>query len=331
MQLFQRSIFTVYCNIKPLITIYMIKKILKWTGIILLVLIIGVTIVTASRQHLKYDAAYPDIQASKDTAVIARGKHFVLGLAHCTECHSTTNADSLINIGKEVPLSGGFAFVLPVGTIYSKNITPDKETGIGNLTDGEIARVLRYGVHPNGEAVFDFMPFHNMSDEDLTAVISYLRTLQPVKNKVPDNKLNLMGNAVKAYMVKPVGPSGEVPASVKPDTTAVYGKYLVLSVGNCAGCHTKRDMSGAYIAPLLSGGGPMAGGLMPPNLTNDADGRIYTWTQQQFIDRFRKGKVFEQSEMPWNNFKRMTDDELKAIYKFLKTVPAAKTPDVAKK
>ena len=126
----------------------MIKKILKWTGIILLLLIIGVTIVTASRQHLKYDADYPNIHASKDTAIIARGKHFVYGLAHCTECHSTVNADSLINAGKEVPLSGGFAFTLPVGTIYSKNITPDQETGIGNLSDSEIARVLRYGCTP---------------------------------------------------------------------------------------------------------------------------------------------------------------------------------------
>jgi len=308
----------------------MIKKILKWTGIILLVLIAGVTIVTASRQHLKYDAPYPEIHASNDTAIIARGKHFVLSLAHCTECHSTSNSDSLVNLGKEVPLSGGVPFVLPVGTIYSKNITSDKETGIGNLTDVEIARVLRFGVHANGEAVYDFMPFHNMSDEDLTAVISYLRTLQPVKNKVPDNKLNVMGNAVKAFMVKPVGPSGEIPVAMHPDTTSAYGKYLVLSIGNCAGCHTKRDIRGAYLAPVLSGGDPMSG-LTPPNLTNDSTGRIFNWTEQQFIDRFHKGKLFAKSEMPWNCYKRMNDDELKAIYKFLKTVPATKTVDVTSK
>jgi len=308
----------------------MIKKILKWTGIVLLIIITGVTIVTASRQHLKYDAPYPNIHASTDTAVIARGKHFVTGLAHCVECHSTVNTDSLISLGKEVPLSGGLPFVLPVGTIYSKNITPDKETGIGNLSDGEIARVLRFGVHANGDPVYDFMPFHNMSDEDLTAVISYLRTLQPVKNKVPDNKFNLMGYAVKAYMVKPVGPSGEVPVAIKSDTTAEYGKYLVLSVGNCAGCHTRRDIGGRYTAPLLSGGGPMKAGLIPPNLTNDSLGRIFYWSQQQFIDRFHKGKIISESEMPWNCFKRMNDDELKAIYKFLKTVPAAK-PEVAEK
>lgn len=309
---------------------FMVKKILKFTGIIILVLAAGVTIVTASRQRLKFNAPYPDIHASKDTAVIARGKHFVYGLAHCINCHSTANTDSLINAGQEVPLSGGFAFKLPVGTLYSRNITSDKETGIGNRTDAEIARVLRYGVHANGEAVYDFMPFHNMSDEDLTAVISYLRTLNPVKNKVPENKLNILGNIVKAYMVKPVGPTGEVSAAVKPDTTAAYGKYLVLSIGECAGCHTKRDISGAYQAPLLSGGLPM-NGLVPPNLTNDSAGRIFYWSQQQFIDRFRKGKLITQSEMPWNSFKRMSDDELKAIYKYLKSVPGAPAPDVASK
>ena len=308
----------------------MIKKILKWTGIILLALIIGVTVVTASRQHLKYAAPYPEVHASTDTAVIARGKHFVYGLAHCIDCHSNTNADSLIKLGEEVPLSGGRPFVLPVGTIYSKNITPDKETGIGNRTDGELARVLRYGVHANGDPVFDFMPFHNMSDEDLTAVISYLRSIKPIKNEVPKHDLNVMGNMVKAYLVKPVGPTGDVPVAIKPDTTAEYGKYLVFSIGNCVGCHTRRDLSGTYEAPFLSGGYPM-NGLIPPNLTNDSTGRIFTWTQQQFVDRFHKGRMIEQSEMPWNSFQRMNDNELKAIYKFLKTVPAVKTRELDSK
>lgn len=306
----------------------MIKKVLKWTGIVLLTLIIGVTVVTASRQHLKYEAPYPDIHASTDTAVIARGKHFVYSLAHCIDCHSTANADSLVKAGAEVPLSGGYAFPFPFGTIYSRNITPDKETGIGNRSDAEIARVLRYGVHANGEAVYDFMPFHNMSDEDLTAVISYIRTLKPVKNKVPANNLNVMGNMIQAYLVKPVGPTGETPAVIKPDTTAAYGKYLVLSVAECAGCHTKRDLSGAFIGPHLAGGNNIDG-YITPNLTNASDGRIYSWTQEQFIARFRQGKLIPKSPMPWNSYKRTSDDELKAIYKYLKSVPGEKMPALA--
>lgn len=307
----------------------MIKKILKWTGIVLLTLIIGITIIVASRQNLKYDAPYPNIKASADSAVIARGKHLVISGAHCINCHSTKNADSLIDAGQNVPLTGGVLFDLPVGKIYSKNITPDKETGIGNYSDAEIARVLRYGVHPNGDPVYDFMPFHNLSDEDLTAIISYLRTQPAVKNKVPDNELNIMGNIVKAFMVKPVGPSEEVPVSVKQDTTATYGKYMAVTVSECNGCHTKRDLSGAYTGEPFAGGNEFNEGgirLITPNLTTDSSSRIYGWTQQDFINRFRMGKVIPQSPMPWNSFKRMSDDELKAIYNFLQTIPPAKNP-----
>jgi len=305
----------------------MIKKIFKWTGIVLLTLIVAVIIVVASRQNLKYDAPYPDIKASTDTAVIARGKHIVTGAAHCINCHSTANVDSLIDAGQPVPLSGGVLFDLPVGKIYSKNITPDKETGIGDYTDAQIARVLRYGVHPNGDPVYDFMPFHNMSDEDLTAVISYLRAQKPVKNKVPENNLNIMGNIVKAFLVKPVGPSGEVPETVKQDTTAEYGKYIAISIAECNGCHTKRDISGAYIGQPFAGGNEFNEGghkLVTPNITTDSSSRIYGWTAQDFINRFRMGKVIPYSPMPWNSFKRMNDEELTAIYNYLKTLPPVK-------
>jgi mono/diheme cytochrome c family protein len=303
------------------------KRILKWTGLTLLTIILLVSIVTASRQHLTFDAPYPDVKASTDSAVIARGRHLVISSAHCVDCHSTGNADSLLRLGLEVPLSGGVKFDLPVGVIYSKNITPDVETGIGKLTDGEIARALRYGVHPDGTAVFDFMPFHNTSDEDITAIISYLRAQKPVKNLVPANNPNLLGNVVIAWMVKPVGPTGEVPASVKRDTSAAYGSYLANSVAECNGCHTERDMSGAFTGQPFGGGVEWIENgmkMVPPNLTPDSTGHIFEWSQKNFIDRFRMGKLVKQSPMPWSSFGRMTDDELKAIYNFLRTVPPVK-------
>lgn len=302
-----------------------IKKIFKWTVIVLLIMITGIAVVTAARQNLKYDAPYPNIQSSKDSAVIERGRHLVNAIAHCNDCHSKGNSDSLIALGQEVHLSGGVAFKLPVGTIYSANITSDSVNGIGKLSDKEIARVLRYGVHPDGTAVYDFMPFHNLSDTDLTAVLSYLRTQKPVAEKKPENELNLVGNIVKAFLVKPVGPSEKILASVTPDTTAAYGKYLVFNVGNCSGCHTQRSISGAYTGELLAGGNPMGHGLVPPNLTSDSSSRIFGWSQQAFVNRFRAGKLNPQSEMPWNSFKRMNDVELKAIYNFLQTVKPVKT------
>jgi mono/diheme cytochrome c family protein len=237
------------------------------------------------------------------------------------------NSDSLVSLGKEVPLSGGVVFDLPLGKIYSKNITPDVETGIGKLSDAEIARALRYGVHADGTPVFDFMPFHNLSDEDLTAVISYLRSQRPVRKEVPRHQLNLMGKIVKAFMVKPVGPDGDPPKSVTLDTTANYGKYLAMSVAECNGCHTKRNMTGAYIGEPFAGGNNIEG-VVTPNLTPDSSGRIFNWTKQDFIARFKMGKLNPKSVMPWTSFKRMTDDELTAIYHYLKTLKPVRTERV---
>lgn len=300
------------------------KKILKWTGIILLFLIGALTVTIISRQNLKYKRTYPAVTASTDSAVIMKGKHIVFGAGHCADCHSKTNSDSLLKLGQTPDLSGGREFKLPVGTIYTMNITPDKETGIGNYTDAEIARALRYGVHPDGTVVFDFMPFHNTSDEDLTAIISYLRAQKPVVNKVPNHSLNVLGKAVKAFLIKPVGPSGDVPVSVKPDTTAVYGNYLANNLANCSGCHTNRDhMTGAFIGEPYAGGSNIEG-FITPNLTPDSSGRLFGWSEKNFLDRFRMGKVIPNSPMPWNSFKRMNDDELKAIYKYLQTVQPAK-------
>jgi mono/diheme cytochrome c family protein len=224
-----------------------------------------------------------------------------------------------------VALTGGFEFDMPIGKMYTKNITPDSVTGIGRYTDAQIARALRYGVGPDGRALFDFMPFHNTSDEDLTAIISYLRAQKPVRKQVPEHTFNTIGKVIKAFMIKPVGPDGEVPVAVKKDSTAEYGKYLAIAVSNCSGCHTKRDMmTGAFTGELFAGGLEIEG-LITPNLTTDSSSRIFTWDQQRFISRFREGKKIQQSPMPWNSFKRMSDGDLIAIYKYLKTLKPLKT------
>lgn len=314
-------------NIINLIQTFTMLRFLKWFGIVLLFIITGLYITVELRQNRKFDAPYPNIKASTDTAIIARGKSLAFGPAHCADCHAPKEFKDQVAKGMEAPLSGGNLFDLPIAKIYSKNITPSKY-GIGSMTDAEIARALRYGVDPKGRAVLDFMPFHNTSDEDLTAIISYLRQQKPVDNIVPDNSPNFIGKAVNAFLIKPVGPNGVVPASVKRDTTAAYGEYLVTSVANCRGCHTPRNlMTGAFTGEYYSGGlgfeektdsGTYV--FTTPNLTPDATGRLKGWSQQQFINRFRMGKIIPQSPMPWGPFSRMSDNELKAIYKFLQTV-----------
>jgi mono/diheme cytochrome c family protein len=313
----------------------MLRKILKWTGIFLFVVIAGVTVTTIARQHIKYEAPYPNIKASTDSTIIAKGRHIVIGPGHCVDCHSPVhNVDSLLKLGQDPPLSGGNKFDLPFGLFYTRNLTPDVETGIGGMSDGEIARVLRHSVKKNGEAVLPFMPFQDMSDEDLTAIVSYLRSLKPVRNPVPDHDYNAIGMLIKAFLIKPSGPSEPPKISVPEDSTADYGKHMVMAVANCHECHTKRDGIGNFV------GEPLAGGtvfeekgkptLISPNLTPDPTGRIFSWSQEDFIRRFRMGKTIPYSHMPWESFGRMTDTELKAIYNYLQTLTPVKT-EIAQK
>jgi hypothetical protein len=233
-------------------------------------------------------------------------------------------------MGEKVPFSGGFDFVIPPGTVHAPNITPDIETGIGAYTDGEIARAMRYGVKRDGSPLVDFMPFYDLSDKDLTAVISYLRSTPAVRNKRPANEWNFMGKAILAFgLIKPMG-DGIVPESPEPDTTAAYGHYLAESVANCRGCRTERDMmTGAYVGTEYAGNQPFevfddkgviikGKHLVTPNLTPDAaTGRMALWPQQVFIARMRAGTAIPGSPMPWGAYKTMTDNDLIAIYKYL--------------
>lgn len=310
-----------------------ILRILKLIGIIIAILIVVVVIAGISLYNRKYDAPYPDIHASSDTAVIRRGEHLVHATAHCNECHYKPGDSLKLIKGERVELAGGaFPFEFPGGKFYSRNISSDKETGIGSLTDGQIARALRYGVKHDGSVLIPAMEYQNLSDEDLTAIISYLRTTPPVKYKVPDNDFNLLGKAVLAFVMRPEKPAITPPSRVIPDTTAEYGKYLAGSVSNCRSCHTERDMkTGAYVGKQLAGGPVIEGGdasyiLVAPNLTPDPHtGVLRNWTFEQFKTRFRQGgRVIPQTIMPWESFKHLSDTELLAIWKYLHTIEPVK-------
>ena len=171
-------------------------KVLKWI-VLVVVILIGVFIAYALlRSQETFDAPYPEITASTDSTLIARGEYLVYGPAHCAYCNAPANEFKRVEAGEVVPLSGGFIFALPVGNVYVPNITSDKATGIGSFTDGELARTMRYGVKRNGHALLDFMPFYDLSDKDLTAIISYLRTEPAVNKPVPQNEWNFLGKIV---------------------------------------------------------------------------------------------------------------------------------------
>ena len=304
-------------------------SILKWLGVIIIILVAGVFIAAGTMYDRKYEASYPDIHATSDSAVIAHGKHLVFATAHCVECHHMPKDSLSVLNGEEVQLAGGgFPFKFPGGVFYSPNISSDKETGIGNLTDGEIARALRYGVKHDGTVLIPAMEFQNISDEDLTAIISYLRTLPAVNYKVPKNDFNLFGKAILAFLMRPEKPKGTPPARMVPDTTIEYGRYLAEFVSSCRSCHTERNMStGEYIGEELAGGpsevieGEPRRMLYSANLTPDPEtGVLHDWTFEKFRNRFQQGRFVKETIMPWGQFRHLDNTELLALWKYLHSV-----------
>ena len=321
-----------------------IIKVLKYSSVVLLVGIATLALYVWRTWDRVYDIAVPNVAASSDPAVIERGQYLVFGPAHCVECHSASSTEFVsIAEGKKPPLVGGIEFdAPPLGKIYSKNLTPDPETGIGRYTDGQIARMMRWSVKPNGRAsVRPLMPFHNMSDDDMVAIISFLRRMDPVRHEVPHDEFTLIGKVVKSFApaFKPrdaINPPAVAPLSAP---TKERGEYLARYVGNCIGCHTDLDdMTFAPRGPEFAGGEIMSPAQMPgadketwfvsPNLTPAKNSGLMKFPDRAtFVARFRVGgRHYAGSPMPWEAFARMNEDDLAALYEFLHSLPAQKGP-----
>ena len=307
----------------------MMRKVFLSVGAALLLALVILFATISLRWNRRFDAPYPRLAASTDSALIARGRYLAYGPAHCSDCHTAPAEYPTLKSGASPPLSGGGEFAIPLGTIRVPNITPDSATGIGPRSDSALARLLRYGVRADGRAAIPFMEFHDMSDTDIVALLSFLRAQKSVRNPVPDHHYNLLGKAVLAFVMKPVGPTQAPPAqSPPPGPTPERGEYLVNGVANCAGCHSQRSMvTGAYTGPRLAGGSAMetAGTpsikVVPPDIT--AKGRAGQWTEDEFVARFHAGERIPGSPMPWQAFRRIRDDDLRAIYRYLRSVRTA--------
>ena len=306
-------------------------KILKWTAIILSVLVIGFYTYVQVSWDRTLDVPYPEITVSSDSSVIAYGRYLAFGPAHCADCHAPRDVmTEALKTGEPTvgyyPLSGGFTYRFDLGTLHFPNLTPDKETGIGKYDDRELARVIRHWVRPDGRVMLPIMEFQDISDEDLSAIIAFLRSQEPVRNHVPQSQYNFMGKAVLALLARPAAPNGQPPKSSPPEAvTFERGEYLANRMGQCAQCHTTRnELDFSLNGPRLAGGmelvEPWAPDVIfaPPNLTPDsATGHIVHWNEDQFIKRFRSGSLIPGSPMPWDSYARMSDTDLKAIFQYL--------------
>jgi len=270
---------------------------------------------------------------------LARGKHLAENVAGCMECHSEHRDDLYTWPSKpETYGQGGLPFDERLGipgVVCAQNITPDPQTGLGNWTDGEIIRAIREGVAKDGRALFPMMPYQGlrqMSDEDVKAIVVYLRSLKPIRKETPPVRLNFPVNLLIKFDPKPL--DGPVSAPNRADSIA-YGKYLATLAG-CADCHTNHVKGKPVEAMEFAGGWELRmpwGRVVPPNITPDSETGIGDLTRDEFIGRFKsfaslvelpKALPGRNTIMNWRGYAQMPEDELGAIYDYLRTVKPIK-------
>jgi mono/diheme cytochrome c family protein len=274
-----------------------------------------------------WDVPLPPVSAVNDPALIDRGRYIVYGPGRCADCHAPDDERPKLLRGEEAPLTGGTGESTYIGSWTAPNLTSDSATGIGGVTDSQLARMLRYGVNRDGRIAPPFMDsYANLTTEDLVAIISFLRSLPPLPGIPPRAEINVLGKITLAYFLEPYAPSATPLPRLEPVASSVYGDYIANTLAGCRTCHTARNLrTGAYLSPPFSGGLPFRSRLHPgqvyvsPNLTPDPQtGRIANWTEDQFVQRFRAGLLVPDSPMPWGSFTRMTETDLRALYRFLK-------------
>jgi mono/diheme cytochrome c family protein len=260
-----------------------------------------------------WPAAAPAADPSPE--ILARGK-YVFATAGGCGCHTPPDAVGLN--------AGGQKFALLVGTIYSRNITPDPETGIGKWTDAQVANAIRRGERPDGSRLFPIHPYKylaNIADDETEALVAYLKSVKPVRATVPPRSLRM-----------PVPPLS-VPASPKvaPREGLERGRYLAGGAAHCADCHTPRRFDGSPDDGKFMAGGTGPEGSLPSNITSHYETGIGRWSDAQ-IARFLKTGVKPSGQEAFSlmrvvimgtstGFKDLTDADALAIARYIKTVP----------
>jgi len=300
---------------------------LKWIGVFLAglltlipVALLVLALIGFAKLNSQYDNPVAAIQVAGTPAQIARGEK----LANiCVSCHAP---------GDQLPLSGTnfvakFDFP-PVGTLYAPNLTPSGN--IAEWTDGELIRAIREGIHKDGRSLL-IMPagsYRNMSDDDVQALVAYLRSQPDTGEPTPNNQFNLLGAIFMNLSDFRTAQQPVSSVSAPQAGTPEYGKYMVDIIG-CSDCH------GDQLQGIVDNGQP--GPPPGPNLTQI----VPQWSEAQFMTFFNTGTMpggaqvpiltlpsgFSEPRMPWPMVRAVTTDaELKDMYTYLHSLSAVESP-----
>jgi mono/diheme cytochrome c family protein len=292
------------------------KKAFKWVGIVLvsligLILVAGIVLYLLGNARLNKTYNFPasNLTVPTDAASIERGKHRAEVL--CQGCH-----------GKDLSGENNWFSAGPLGTIDSANLTSG-EGGVGleYKSDEDYVRAVRHGIDPQGKPIF--MPAvtstAHLSDEDLGAIIAYVKSVPPV-----DHKTNGQHFTPLARILLAVGVLGKLPVEAvshevhvtapEAGATAAFGEYMV-NTHDCHLCHGPNLNGGPHPDPTIK--------KISPNLT--PGGELAFWTEEQFINTIRTGTTpgghqLDPKLMPWDYYRNFNDEELKAIWAYLQSL-----------
>lgn len=302
--------------------------------------LLGIVVILLIGSLAYLQIAFPRVPGPEDLKLtyskerIERGAYLANHVTVCMDCHSTR--DFSLFSGPPMPGTigkGGDRFDHSMGfpgIFYAKNITPE---GISDYSDGELYRVITTGVTNDNRPMFPLMPYlyyGKMDPEDIYSIIAYIRSLDPIAYEVPDSKADFPLNFILRTIPQVANP-GKIPE--KSDQVA-YGGYLVNAAG-CIECHTPADPQGQIIMDEAFSGGrefanPDGSIVRSSNITPDFTG-IESWDETRFVRQFKQyqdsGYVIPKikpgefnSIMPWTMYAGMEEEDLKAIFAYLKTI-----------
>ncbi|MCX6319147.1 MAG: c-type cytochrome [Bacteroidetes bacterium] len=264
--------------------------------------------------------------------LLERGEYIATKAAVCIDCHSQrdTTLFSMPVIPGTEGGGAGFAFTkaeaVP-GVLWAPNITP---YALKDRTDEEIIKTLTTGINTKGDTLFPIMPYHSygrLTKYDLQAVVAYIRTLKPIERTVPERKF-----FIPAAMFGPL-PAANIENNTMPDPSdkVKYGQYMV-TMAACTECHTPMGPQGPDFSKVFSGGFVFDNAVLKvavPNITPDSATGIGSWSEETFVNKFRANATPEVLQtkpgrrntfMPWSMYGKMKEEDLRAIYAYLRTV-----------